>query len=407
MAKVRVFQDSKERARVGPRACPWSVEWRENGRRRSKTLGTKADAERFATLKQAELVDRATGVTTTKLWSEFLDEYERLVVVNYRSHETQRLAREALQRFTTIVNPKLVHAIDRRDLDEFVAKRLKMPGKKTGDTLSPETIKKELRHIRAALNVAHEWNYLRTVPKMPRVAGHQTEKRFMTEEHFDAIMTACEVARKPDPRTHHDVNPVEWWRVLLTMMWLTGIRVGALLALRWEDVDLERGVVWSRARANKSKRDLRHHVGRAVELLWDIAIADPRVFPWNHHHRTLWAEFARIQKTAGIHLPCLLKAGNPKHECTDACHVYAFHDIRRAHATYNYGKVTDRALQQQMGHASFQTTQQYIRYAELHQADVYPAHVPASIRDRQKGVRNDGKTAGGTAGKDDSDGGES
>lgn len=35
--KVRVFQAAHELKRLGPDACPWSVQWRENGRRRTKT----------------------------------------------------------------------------------------------------------------------------------------------------------------------------------------------------------------------------------------------------------------------------------------------------------------------------------------------------------------------------------
>lgn len=43
--KVRVFQDSKELARLGEKVCPWTIEWRDNGRKRRKTIGKKEDAE--------------------------------------------------------------------------------------------------------------------------------------------------------------------------------------------------------------------------------------------------------------------------------------------------------------------------------------------------------------------------
>ena len=376
--KVRVFQKSGEKKRRGARKCPWSVQWRQNNGRHSKTIGAKADAEKFAAIKQAELLDKQAGVVTTKLWSEFVEEYDRLVVANFRSEQTKLLTRQILRTFREICKPKLVYAIDRLDLDQYVTKRLKMPGKKAGDTLSPATVQKELRHIRAALSTAKDWNYLRSIPRLPRVKGHQKDKRFMTEDHFNVIMVASDQARQPDPRIHLGMDAGTWWRALLATAWTSGMRIGALMALRWDDVDLDRGVVWSRGRDNKGKRDTKHDIQGAVEFLRLLPRIDPRVFPWNHHRRTLDVAFHAIQRAAGIVLTC-----PEKHEHTDACRAYGFHDVRRSHATYNYGKVSDRALQQQMGHASFATTQQYIRYAELHQTDAYPAHLPLTLQGGQ------------------------
>lgn len=393
MSAVRIFQDAKQKGRLGPKKCPWSVEWRDNGRRRSKTIGEKGKAEDFAVRKRAELLDKQTGTRTTKLWTEFVEEYQAEVVASFPSENSKVLTRQILATFTAVCKPKLVYLVDRHLLDQYVAKRLKTPGKKRGDTLSPETVRKELRHIRAALSTAKEWNYLREVPRMPRVKGFRKDKRFMTEEHFNAVMDACDQATMPDPRIHHGMEPGPWWRALLATAWVSGMRIGALLALRWEDVDLETGVVWSRGRDNKGKRDMPHDASGAVEFLRQLPQDEPRVFPWNHHRRTLDVVFHALQTAAGVRLSC-----PEQHQHTDACHVYGFHDLRRAHATYNYGKVPDRALQQQMGHASFQTTQGYIRYAELHKGEAYPAHLPSSLQggkaapeQRENGGKNSGK----------------
>ncbi|MHC4405099.1 MAG: tyrosine-type recombinase/integrase [Planctomycetota bacterium] len=248
-----------------------------------------------------------------------------------------------------------VHPIDRHDLDRYVAKRLTMQGKKTGDSISPETVKKELRYVRTALNRAREWNYLKTVPGLPKVLGYGKDKAFMLEEDFDAILKACDKARLPDPRIRHDVDRADWWRALLATLWICGTRIGAALQWRWNQLD-SRGTVLSLATQNKGKRDMRHDISAAVPMLEKIRTTDPRLFPWNHHRRTLDREFHRIQWAAGIHLECL-----EEHEHTPECHVYGFHDVRRAHATYNYGTVPDEALQQQMGHASFQTTRDLAR----------------------------------------------
>ena len=54
--------------------------------------------------------------------------------------------------------------------------------------------------------------------------------------------------------------------------------------------------------------------------------------------------------------------------------------VCQAHATYNFGRVSDRDLQEQMGHASFNTTLRYIKYAEEHQQREYDVFLPESLR---------------------------
>ena len=156
------------------------------------------------------------------------------------------------------------------------------------------------------------------------------------------------------------------------------MRRSALLAVLWDDVDLD-AVLVSRCRENKQKRDQRHQIGPVVEILRALySIRQPwesRVFPWNHAFKSLDRDLHRIQKAAGIRLHC-----GEQHEHTEACHYYGFHSFRYAHATYNFGRVTDRELQEQMGHASFNTTQHYIKYAEVHQKKAYDAYLPESLR---------------------------
>jgi integrase len=65
-------------------------------------------------------------------------------------------------------------------------------------------------------------------------------------------------------------------------------------------------------------------------------------------------EFPRIQQGAGIHLPC-----REKHDRTLSCHVYGFHDFRRAFATVNAPRMKPEVLQRFMQHKSHQTTQKF------------------------------------------------
>lgn len=83
------------------------------------------------------------------------------------------------------------------------------------------------------------------------------------------------------------------------------------------------------------------------------------MFPWYHHRATLWCEFERIQKEARIHLEC-----REKHEHTSRCHVYGFHDFRRAFATMNADMLSPNALRKLMRHRSDSTTKRYINMAD-------------------------------------------
>ena len=76
------------------------------------------------------------------------------------------------------------------------------------------------------------------------------------------------------------------------------------------------------------------------------------------YEKALWEEFGEIQRAAGINLEC-----HEDHECTPACNVYGFHDLRRGFATQNAARLSPVELQARMRHVSFQTTQEYINLA--------------------------------------------
>lgn len=112
---------------------------------------------------------------------------------------------------------------------------------------------------------------------------------------------------------------------------------------------------------------------------------------WNHNKRTLYTECYRIQKEAGIHLPCA-KASQEGHVCNQTCHTYGFHAFRYAHARLNY---QNPGLQNQMGHATSATTEHYKRWAGRQLAE-YGAYVPDRLvsEDERKQRENSGKDDG-------------
>ena len=127
---------------------------------------------------------------------------------------------------------------------------------------------------------------------------------------------------------------------------------------------------------NKGKRDdvMRLHTV-VLEHLRGIASFEPVVFPWYHSREGLWTHFGKIQRAAGIHLPC-----HEKHVHTPSCHVYGFHDLRRAFATVNAETLSADALQSLMRHKSYTTTQRYINMARQLDRAVETLHVPDVLK---------------------------
>jgi integrase len=74
-------------------------------------------------------------------------------------------------------------------------------------------------------------------------------------------------------------------------------------------------------------------------------------------------------------LPC-----REKHEHTDACHLYGFHDLRRAFATQNAFRPSENALQALIQHKSYLTTKRYINIARQLDGAAEQLHVPEFLK---------------------------
>jgi integrase len=377
--KAWTFQDDKQVKKHGEDKASWYVGWVDpDGNRRCKSCGPGPQGKRLAD-KEAERI-AAQLITGTyedkskKPWSAFRAEYEEKVLAGL-ADKTRIESLMSLAHFERVCKLKKVAAIRTATLDDFVAARRKERGQKKGSLLSPASINKDLRHIKAALSVAVEWGYLKAMPKVRMAKEPEKLPTYVTGEHFAAIYLACETARLP---TGLPYPAADWWRALVVTGYMTGWRISDMLNLRRADLDLEAGTAvirWA-SEGNKGKRDelvKLHPV--VVEHLKKLPGFTPTVFPWPNNRRTLDTQFGRIQRAAKIDLPCA-----EDHEHTDACHVYSFHDLRRAFATMNADKLTPDALQALMRHKSYQTTQVYINMARQMDQAVASLHVPEVLK---------------------------
>ena len=374
--KAWTFQDHRAKLKLGSKAA-WSVGWlTPEGKRRSKRIGSKSMAGKYAQKLGGQLSAGIYQDESRKSWVAFREEYETKIMARMEPG-TRQSTRYALNHFERIVEPVKLQAIKTQRIDEFVAKRRMERGSKGGSTVSPATVNKELRHLKAVLRVAHDWGYLPTVPKVRMLKEPKKLPRYVTPEHFAAMYEACDTATMPKGLPY---LAADWWRAMLTFIYMTGWRIREPLYLRREDLDLDAGTAITRHGDNKGKRDdlvPLHPI--VVDHLRKLVSFDSLVFPWYHNERSLWSEFAKIQQAADIHLDC-----RDDHEHTAACHLYGFHDLRRAFATVNAETMSPDALQTLMRHKSYSTTQRYVNLARQINRAVEGLYVPPVLRQPRK-----------------------
>lgn len=379
--RIWIFQHKGHVDKKGEEGASWYVGWYDlAGKRHAESCGPgsrgKALAEKRLRRIQSELDTGLHKPNSRRLWAEFQKEYDESILSGL-APKTRDAAIDSLDHFKRIVKPGRVGSITTPAIDAFVAQRRKEKGRMPGSVVSPATINKDLRHIKAALRVAHDWGYLPEVPKIRMVKEPQKLPTYVTPEHFDLIYTkACDLAKFPQ-NLGQQFTPADWWRALVVTAYMTGLRVGEILAIRKQDLRLDAGELVTRWDATKTDRDevVPLH-GVVIEHIRTIIGCGDQVFPWCHDPRTLWVEFTRIQTAAGIHLLC-----RERHDHTPSCHVYGFHDFRRAFATVNAPRLKPEVLQRLMRHKSYQTTQKfYINPTNQMEDAVSNMPIPGALR---------------------------
>ncbi len=165
----------------------------------------------------------------------------------------------------------------------------------------------------------------------------------------------------------------------------TGLRLGELLGLRWEDVDFDAATIrvrrnWTDGREGtpKSGRD------RAVPMMDDVAQALARLGQRDHDttdqdlvfcdqlgrhlgYKTLRARYKRALKTAKLR-------------------DLRFHDLRHTFGTHAIRAADPREVMEWMGHADIQTTQKYLAYKPRRDA---AKRLAAAFVDEPAGVAAD------------------
>lgn len=228
-------------------------------------------------------------------------------------------------------------AIATGDLDKLRL-RLERAGK------SPQTVRHVLVLVRRLLNFALQRGFVSDLPRnlfisMPHVDNTVTEN--LTPAQLRRLMRVLD---EEDDQVKASI---------MRLALFTGMRRGAILNLKWDDLDFERGFILLRGAIAKKKRTETIPMNDAARA---ILLALPRgkgpyVFPGRYDDRPLAnisAMLRRVRKKAGL-----------PHD------FRPLHGLRHSFASWlaSSGKVSMFELQKLLTHSTPQMTQ---RYAHLH-----------------------------------------
>jgi len=258
--RVRVFPD--------PKTGILQIEWRENGRRLTRSLGhrewvrAKRQADEFAAgFASPDLNGKAEAepepLTMEKLFEIYGEEVtpSKTKRVRHRDRIGTRMFLDFLGR------DRRPETLSQRDWDRFIRERRAGRVGPSGKPVSNRTIELDLKFLLAVLNWAtksrDEEGRLLLVSNPLRGLTTPKEKNptrvVLSEEEYQAMLG---VSRRVDWRFH----------VAFVLAHETGHRIGAIRNLRWGDIDFEgREVRW---RAEHEKTGYEH-----VTPMTDEAVA--------------------------------------------------------------------------------------------------------------------------------------
>lgn len=220
------------------------------------------------------------------------------------------------------------------------------------DGRSPATANKVRAQLVALWTFAADRGLVSSRPTIRKYREYRREPTAWTREQLHELFEACHRV----PGWIGEVRAYLWWLSLHSFLWDTGLRIGAALQVRFDQVDFDRSLVLIQAEQQKDHEDkwFRLHLD-TITLLKAIRTHRDVIFAWPHSAPVLWHRYRRI----------LLDAGLP------AGRRDKFHKMRRS--TASWVKFAGGDAQDAMGHSCPQTTAKYLDptiVGKVHPADL-------------------------------------
>lgn len=192
-----------------------------DGKKRWKSTGCTLRSEALSSLRDFEklLRDKPLKRTLEQFSFEFLT-----FVKSTFAYRTYLIYKGALENAKRIWGNVPLQALTPRHLDRYKTERL-------SENVAPVTVNIELRTLKAAMNTAIRWKQLELNPfaQIRAVRVPDAPPTYFSKLDFQKLL---------------NLISEEWLKEILLFAVLTGMRRGEILNLRWQDVDLQRRIIF-------------------------------------------------------------------------------------------------------------------------------------------------------------------
>ena len=323
---------------VYKRGKNWWIRYSWQGReiRESTKTTSKRQAEEALAARKADIargIFKFTDTRPSPLFLDFARQYLSYAKVQKRSWKRDECS---LRLFCKVFGS--------RRLDEIAAfdvERHKLDRKKQ---VVSATINRELALLKHLFNKAIEWGAVDANPvtKVKMFREDNMRERFLTPEEEDTLLRACLPGLRP---------------VVLTAL-TTGMRLGEILRLRWEDVDLEGRRITVRMSKNDEQRmipiaptllEALRELRRESDGEWVFTKSD------GQPRRNVYNVFKKACRQVGLH-------------------DLRFHDLRHTFASNLVMTGADIVtVKNLLGHKTLRVTMRYAHVSDDHMRDAVHA----------------------------------
>jgi integrase len=206
---------------------------------------TRTDAEKILNIRLAQVARgekialKSKSILFDTLCKKYLNEYSK---VNKRSWKRDR---QSIKYFLGQFDGKTLNQLSPLLIEGYKRERAKVVKK--------STVNRELDTLRNMLNKAVEWGYIEKSPYqgVKKYKVNNTNLRILNNEEFELLYNAASEQFKP---------------ILLTAV-RTGMRLGEILSLQWEDINLKEDYLLVKDSKNYESRYIPIHPELKVALI--------------------------------------------------------------------------------------------------------------------------------------------